>query len=389
MSSRNGFPGGGCESFGGLPSEALTPLTPLSRGERGEQDQKKNQSFSLLSLWEKRAGVVRVSEGTTAALALVLLTALACGKQGPPAPPLRAVPAPTRDLSVVQQGPRLLLSFGYPQTTPAGTALGGILAVEIWEASRPAPEGKASPLDPREFNAAAKLLQKLAGADLTTATDGGRIIVLLPLPETRGRRGPGSPVLRRAHVRQERRPVGPLERGDARAQGAAAGARPCHRHRSRRWRAGRVVSRRGSHGRVQRLSPGLSGARPRAADPHRRNPGNELARHHRPVRRELHLHRDRPGPAGADRRERHHERARGALSRPLRAARPGRFGGLGRRGPGAPGMAGQRGGRPRRLHRLPPRPARAAPSSVSPLSRWRPPSLSIPRSVPARATATA
>jgi hypothetical protein len=68
--------------------------------------------------------------------------------------------------------------------TPAGTALGGITEVEIWEASRPAPEGKASPLDPREFNAAAKLLQKLSGADLTTATDGSRVNVLLPMPET-------------------------------------------------------------------------------------------------------------------------------------------------------------------------------------------------------------
>jgi len=48
----------------GMPSEALTPLTPLSQRERGEQE--KNAVFllfSLLSLWERRAGVVRVSEG--------------------------------------------------------------------------------------------------------------------------------------------------------------------------------------------------------------------------------------------------------------------------------------------------------------------------------------
>jgi len=119
-----------------------------------------------------------------ATLLAILLAATACGKQGPPAPPLRAVPAPVKDLSVVQQGPRLLLSFSYPQVTPAGTALQGISAVEIWEATRPAPEGKANPLDPREFSGAAKLVQKLEGADLTTATDGGRINVLLPLPET-------------------------------------------------------------------------------------------------------------------------------------------------------------------------------------------------------------
>ena len=108
---------------------------------------------------------------------------IACGKQGPPAPPLRAVPAPTSDLAVVQQGPRLLLSFSYPQVTPAGTALEGISAVEVLEVSRPASEGKAPPLDSRQFEAAAKLAQRLEGADLTAATDGDRINVLLPLPE--------------------------------------------------------------------------------------------------------------------------------------------------------------------------------------------------------------
>ena len=60
-----------CESIGGMPSEALTPLAPLSQGERGEQNQEKeplavfSPSFSLLSLWERRAGVVRASEGTS------------------------------------------------------------------------------------------------------------------------------------------------------------------------------------------------------------------------------------------------------------------------------------------------------------------------------------
>jgi len=84
---------------------------------------------------------------------------------------------------VVQQGPRLLLSFSYPTVTPAGTALQGISAVEIFQAARPAADGKANPMDPREFNAAARPQQKLSGADLTAATEGTRISVLLPLPE--------------------------------------------------------------------------------------------------------------------------------------------------------------------------------------------------------------
>ncbi len=111
-----------------------------------------------------------------------LAAALGCGKQGPPLPPLRNVPAPVKDLTVVQQGSRILLSFTYPTVTPAGTALGGISAVEVWSVGRPAPDGKAAPLDVKTFGPAAKPVQKVTGADLTTATSGNRIDITLPLP---------------------------------------------------------------------------------------------------------------------------------------------------------------------------------------------------------------
>lgn len=114
----------------------------------------------------------------------LLAAALGCGKQGPPLPPLRAVPAPVKDLTVVQQGPRLLLSFTYPTVTPAGTALAGISAVEIWSVSRVAPAGKPGPIDAREFGNVAKPVQKVEGADLTSATSGSRIDIALPLPPT-------------------------------------------------------------------------------------------------------------------------------------------------------------------------------------------------------------
>ncbi|MFL6264152.1 MAG: fibronectin type III domain-containing protein [Thermoanaerobaculia bacterium] len=114
----------------------------------------------------------------------LLAAALGCGKQGPPLPPLRNVPAPVKDLTVVQQGPQLLLSFTYPTVTPAGTALGGISAVEIWSVGRPAPGGKADLLDARAFGPVAKPVQKIAGADLTSATNGSRIDISLPLPPT-------------------------------------------------------------------------------------------------------------------------------------------------------------------------------------------------------------
>lgn len=116
-------------------------------------------------------------------IAAALAAVSGCGKQGVPLPPLRAIPAPTKDLAVVQQGPRLLLSFTYPATTPAGTALEGISSVQILSATRQATaEGQASPMDPRAFTTAAKPVQTVAGADLTAATSGSRIDVALPLP---------------------------------------------------------------------------------------------------------------------------------------------------------------------------------------------------------------
>lgn len=119
-------------------------------------------------------------------LAAVLLAAAlggaGCGKQGPPLPPLRNVPATTKDFAVEQQGPRLRMSLSYPQVTPAGTALQGISAVEVWSTARPAPDGKAGPIDPREFASMAKPVQKITDADLTAATSGSRIELSLPLP---------------------------------------------------------------------------------------------------------------------------------------------------------------------------------------------------------------
>ncbi|MFL6292720.1 MAG: fibronectin type III domain-containing protein [Thermoanaerobaculia bacterium] len=109
---------------------------------------------------------------------------VACGNQGDPAPPLRSVPAPTSDLKVRQQGNRLLLDFAFPQTTPAGMALGGITSIEVWEAVQPAPrEGKPAPIDARVFQSAATQKLKLAQADVAPATFGNRILIPLPLPE--------------------------------------------------------------------------------------------------------------------------------------------------------------------------------------------------------------
>ncbi len=81
----------------------------------------------------------------------VVLTLSACGKKGPPLPPLRSLPATTADLSVRQRGAQLLLEFTYPTATPGGQALGGITSVEVWEADRPAvatPATSVAPVTP-------------------------------------------------------------------------------------------------------------------------------------------------------------------------------------------------------------------------------------------------
>jgi hypothetical protein len=72
-------------------------------------------------------------------LAFAAGTAAGCGKKGPPLPPLRYVPAPTKDLAVQQRGTQLLLTFTYPKTTPSGAALTSVTSVEVWEMARQAP----------------------------------------------------------------------------------------------------------------------------------------------------------------------------------------------------------------------------------------------------------
>lgn len=106
-----------------------------------------------------------------------------CGKQGPPLPPLKAVPATTKDLVTTQQGAQIVLSFSYPKTTPTGLALPGVSAVEVLETTRPAmPDGKAAPLDPKQFATTGKTQTKVSGADLTADTSGDRIVISLPVP---------------------------------------------------------------------------------------------------------------------------------------------------------------------------------------------------------------
>ncbi|MEM8961142.1 MAG: fibronectin type III domain-containing protein [Acidobacteriota bacterium] len=137
---------------------------------------------------------------TLLAIGLLLLPLVAaCGKKGPPLPPLRNVPKAVTDLSIQQQGSIILLDLAYPSTTQSGAALGGIDAVELLTFDReidpeqleppPAEEGEApqqpAPIavDAGQFDAGSEVLLVLRGAELGAAIVGDRIQIRLPLAD--------------------------------------------------------------------------------------------------------------------------------------------------------------------------------------------------------------
>jgi hypothetical protein len=119
----------------------------------------------------------------TALAVLAVLATSGCGKQGPPLPPLRAIPAPTRDLTLRQQGTNVLFELTYPKTSAGGQALDGIKAVEVWEVVQPAPAtGKPQPLDVKAFSPIAKKAFQITDAEVGTSTFGDHLIFSMPLP---------------------------------------------------------------------------------------------------------------------------------------------------------------------------------------------------------------
>ena len=123
-----------------------------------------------------RAGVVSL---TLLMVAVLLLSA--CGKKGDPLPPLRTVPLVTKDLEVRQQGSFVLFELGYPATTSAGMALGGIDAVELYRLERPAADGEVPQVQPSDFESSSELVRTLRGTELEAAIVGERIQFRLSL----------------------------------------------------------------------------------------------------------------------------------------------------------------------------------------------------------------
>ena len=170
------------------------------------------------------------------ALWSLLLTSplwLACGRKEPPRPPASKVPARITDLTVQQRGMEFLLTMTYPSTTMGGLPLEEIESVEIWEVVRVVsplsgdeviledeegiesegeqidealeeePEEEAPPslfqlpaetpedeqmedlvtVDPRDFRQSAQLRWTLRDTELSSAVQGGTLLVRLPIEE--------------------------------------------------------------------------------------------------------------------------------------------------------------------------------------------------------------
>ncbi|HEX3528811.1 MAG TPA: hypothetical protein VH988_17255 [Thermoanaerobaculia bacterium] len=190
----------------------------------------------------------RLTQGFLAAgllaAALATLASLGCGKQGPPLPPLRSVPAPTRDLVLRQQGTNVLFELTYPKTSASGQALDGIKAVEVYEAVQPAPAtGKPQPLEVKVFSPIAKKVFQVTDADVGASTFGDRLIFSMPLPA--GAMTPVAPPAPKTPPKPPAKPPAPGTMPPTPATPPAAPAPPPEPRPAARFYAVRTISKNG------------------------------------------------------------------------------------------------------------------------------------------------
>ena len=123
---------------------------------------------------------------TVVTFLLVLLTAVGCGKKGPPRAPIRIVPTEPTDFEVRRLGAEVYLQFDVPATNTDDTAPADLVTVEVYSITLdPLPEG-VSPLTDEEFVEVATLIMTvdvrspvaLDLAELTPPVEG----ILLELP---------------------------------------------------------------------------------------------------------------------------------------------------------------------------------------------------------------
>jgi hypothetical protein len=130
----------------------------------------------------------------------LVLAAAACGKRGPPLPPLRPVPAAVADLALTRRGADVQITFTPPAANEDGTTPLRLDRVEIYAVTLGADEPAPPAAELRaEANRVASLEPAatpgpMQFAESVSASAGTRYYVVVPFA-TRSRSGPASPVL--------------------------------------------------------------------------------------------------------------------------------------------------------------------------------------------------
>jgi predicted small lipoprotein YifL len=110
-------------------------------------------------------------------------TLLACGKKGPPLPPVVRVAERTNNLTAYQEGDEAVLTWPYPSLTTAGGALPDVEGVEVWRAALPKGQEPPPPVSPQDHAERRQLLGSqgevvalLDPAALADATRGEKLV---------------------------------------------------------------------------------------------------------------------------------------------------------------------------------------------------------------------
>jgi len=90
---------------------------------------------------------------------ILLLTLVACGKEGPPLPPEIRIAERTSDLKAYQEGEVAELRWSYPSMTTAGQTLTDIEAIEVWRATLPKGQEPPPPITPQDRALQRQLLE--------------------------------------------------------------------------------------------------------------------------------------------------------------------------------------------------------------------------------------
>lgn len=114
---------------------------------------------------------------------ILLLTLVACGKEGPPLPPEIRIAERTTDLKAEQEGEVAVLRWSYPSLTTAGDNLSDIEAIEVWRATLPKGQEPPPPMTAQDralqrqlLEAQGEMVHRLDPAEIEAATRGPALV---------------------------------------------------------------------------------------------------------------------------------------------------------------------------------------------------------------------